>query len=510
MTQDFIKLNHCFLRAIGHGRQEKVRMRLLAMLVALASMPLLSSAQNTEEWPDFPLLNVSTVNAEMPTATLVDPPESCFGQGIVSEYVPGRLVMTLGGKTMCDTGEYEKGESGMRIKIRGNTSGAYLDQHPYKLKLSKKADLLGIDKKLKNKNWALLSMYANNKVMRNSESDILPLAGLAVCSALEFPWTPRTRLVNLVLNGEYQGMYHLIETVERGDERVATDKTGFLIENDAYWWKEGEVYFKTDRQHPGMGYTFKYPDADDVDDNIMSAIRDYMNKVETAVYTHDGVADYIDYESFARWVLCHDILGTLDSGGSNMFLYKESFGKDEPSEAKLKMATPWDFDSILMCGDTDWGAHHVSVLNYYPELFKEKDFCEQYIALYKNYRDKVYPYVADYFDNLKAESGEAFEQSRTLHRKVYTEEMKSSLDEQVDDVLSHLKSRLEAFDALVADLEEQVSGVDHVTGSESRVLKRRVGIDGADYTGVSCDNLPQGIYIERCSDGTARKRMVCK
>lgn len=115
-------------------------------------------AQTQTEWPDLPLLTIETIDGVMPTATKVYPPEGCVGEGILSEHVPGRLVMTLKGETLYDSGDYIKGESGIRIKIRGNTTGAYLAQHPYKLKLSKKADLLQLGKDHENKNFALLSM----------------------------------------------------------------------------------------------------------------------------------------------------------------------------------------------------------------------------------------------------------------------------------------------------------------------------------------------------------------
>lgn len=94
------------------------------------------------DWPSLSLVEITTVNGAEPTATALETPEGCVGNGIVSEYVPGRIVISLDGKTTYDSGDYAKGESGMRIKIRGNTSGMLLDQKPYKIKLSKKADLL--------------------------------------------------------------------------------------------------------------------------------------------------------------------------------------------------------------------------------------------------------------------------------------------------------------------------------------------------------------------------------
>ncbi len=477
----------------------------LALLMALLLTPFIASAQEDVEWPDIPLLSIETVDGAEPSATKVYPPEGAVGESIVSEHVPGHLVMTLKGESIYDSGDYVKGESGIRFKIRGNSTGVNNKQKPYKLKLSKKADLLNISKDLKNKNWALLSLNTWNKAMSNNESGILPLVGLSVCRAMDFPWTPKTKLVNVMINGNYKGLYHLIETIERADCRIATDKTGFVIENDAYWWKPGEVYFKTDKQHQYMGYTFKYPDSDDITEEQLSSISSYMNTVEEAIFKNDGsAADYIDYESFAKWILAHDILGSSDAAGSNMYLYKEDLCENEPTDVKLKMATLWDFDSSFLCADSDWSNLHTRSTFYYPQLFKDGAFVEKYLELYKAYKDKVYGYVEDYFNGLKTDCGEALAQSMELHRSVYTNECSNTLDEQIDDALAHLKARLASLETLTATLETATCIRDLST--ENVHLIMRTDLLGNDFTSVSAGQLQKNcIYIEKYSDGSVNK-----
>ena len=238
------------------------------------------------DFPDLPVLNIVTVNGEMPTSTIVYAPEGCSGVSITdNEYVPGRMIVTLKGNTLYDTKEYVKGESGMRIKIRGNSTGAYMNQHPYKIKLSKKYDLLERgDKSFKHKDWVLLSMYTWNVKMTNQESNILNIAGTIVSKALNKEWTPDFTFVNVVINDEYQGMYYLMESAERGDKRVIIDDTGFMIEDDTFWWNEN-IYFKTDYQKTNVAFTYKYPDDDDVTDSIQNIIRNYMNEFERVLYS---------------------------------------------------------------------------------------------------------------------------------------------------------------------------------------------------------------------------------
>lgn len=479
------------------------RNAVVALLASASALCTASAQENVgREWPEFPLLTIETVNGEVPTATRVYPPEGAVGESIISEYVPGHLVMTLNGNTLYDSGDYVKEKSGMRIKIRGNSTGANLQQHPYKIKLTKKADLLSQDDDYKNKNWALLSMHTWNTAMKNAESNILTRTGLAVCQALDFPWEPRTRFVNLVLNGQYQGLYHLIETVERDEKRVNVGKKGFIIENDAYWWKEGEVYFKTDRQHPYMGYTFKYPDADDIKDSYKASVQAYMNMVEAAAFSSETAAAYIDYDSFARWMLAHDILGDTDSAGSNIFLCKDDFDADNPTSSKLKMTTLWDFDASFKAEDNQWSTQHWTDVLHFSQLFKDEAFVDKYVELYNEYKDKVYPYVENCLNEMREQDGEAFEQSRAMHRELYQDECVNSLDEQIDDVLTHLKSRMQTLETLVFDL---TTGVEAVTGNSRARLVSRTNVSGTDCTGTDMGKLPKGVYIEKYSNGEIRK-----
>lgn len=483
----------------------KLENRIWAIFIFLWVSAVTSAQNNLSSWPDIPLLEITTDGGVEPTVTRLETPEGCMGSGIISEHVPGRLVITLkGGEILYDSGDYEKGKSGIRIKVRGNSTGAFLEQKPYKVKLSKKADLIGFDKSLKSKDWALISISVWNPTLRYHESNIQHAVGLALCHILDFPWEPRNRFVNVVLNGKYRGLYNLSETVERADNRVKTSAYGFLIENDAYWWKEGEVWFKTDRQHPGMGYTFKYPDPDDITDEQKDAVASYMQDVENAIFSQDHIGDYIDYESFARWILAHDILGSYDAAGSNTYLYKESLDPVDHSASKLKMATLWDFDTCFRMDDSQWSMEHTHSVFFYPQLFKDGEFVDEYKRLYVRYKDVVYPSMKKFLEDLRVSEGSAFEESRRLHQQVYDSEMKNSLDEQIDDILTHLKARLEALDDMVGKLQGTETGIttDRV---EAVKLIMRTDLYGRDFTQVPSSDLLPNIYVEKYSDGSVRK-----
>lgn len=93
---------------------------LISIVALLATIQITINGQTTIEWSNLPLLSIETIEGQDPTATKVYPPEGAAGESIISNYVPGRLVITQKGKGVYDGGDYVKGESGIRIKIRGN------------------------------------------------------------------------------------------------------------------------------------------------------------------------------------------------------------------------------------------------------------------------------------------------------------------------------------------------------------------------------------------------------
>ena len=319
------------------------------------------------------LLIIDTEGGEEPTCEYVSHPEGCNGAGIRNATkVPGSMVMLKGSNILYSTGPYKKDESGLTIKIRGNTS-AYGAKKPYKIKLQKKKDLLfrNEEKLYKDKEWLLLRY-----------DDLRIVAGSTVNKLRGIQWTPAYEYVNLILNGDYKGLYILCESVKRNEDcRLNVSETGYILEYDAYWWNE-DVHF-TGGWNYSMEYTFKYPDSEEVTAAQIKYIRDYITKVEASV--RNGTYDqYIDVMSFARWLLAHDVLGILDCAGSNYYLTKY----DNTSSSKLMMANLWDFDSIYNMKD-NWSNTHMWGANYFPTLLQSFNhtFKDTYIALWESHAD---------------------------------------------------------------------------------------------------------------------------
>ena len=357
--------------------------------------------------PNLPMIEVTTLGGEEPTCAYRSAPPGESGAGIYdATKVPGRLVMTSGTETLYDSGEYEKSESGITIKIRGNTS-AYSAKKPYKIKLQKKEDLLSpingrSDKEYKDKDWILLK----------DGTSLNTFVGMTVADIAGTEWTPEFAFVNLVVNDNYRGIYLLIESISQSDGRIDVNKdTGYIIERDAYWWNEemeGNPIFKTGQN---KGYTFKHPDEDDISEAQIEYIRDYMNNVEDAIA--DGTYDdLIETETFARWLLIHDLLGTWDSHGSNVYIAKT----DNTDGSKIRMPTPWDFDSNYRMENAWANIHNDNYFFYMEPLLASAntEFLASYKAQWADVKGSVQRELSAELSALQARQGSAINASRRL------------------------------------------------------------------------------------------------
>lgn len=329
----------------------------------------------------LPVITIETEDGEEPTCVYVNPPEGMAGYGIRNATkVPGRLTITLGDELLFDSGPYAKDSSGMRIKIRGNSS-AWPSKKPYKVKLERSADLLlrGDEESYADKDWLLLK-----------DPKLLQTIGFEASRLIGMEWTPDHRYVNLVMNGDYRGLYLLCEPVERNTRcRINVSKTGYIAESDAYFWCED--FYIPSSLNP-FGWTLKYPDADDVTEEQRAFLTRDLAKLEEAL-AGPQYAERIDVESFARWLLAHDILGTWDSYGSNLFVARR-----DTLGSKVRMPVLWDFDGIMLMQD-DWAKVHYERF-YFSQLLSSDDpaFREAYLGLWSSLRRRVFDGMASHLE----------------------------------------------------------------------------------------------------------------
>ena len=395
----------------------------------------------------LPVVSITTLNGEEPTCEYVEHPEGSMGQGITNATkVPCRIIITKNKEILFDSGDYEKNVSGATIKINGNSS-AYHDNKPYKIKLQVKEDLLlRGDKKYKDKEWRLLKDARTLNTM----------IGLKMNELIGMPWTPSYMFCNVFINNDYRGCYLLTESVKRNpDCRLDVDKnTGFIIERDAYWWNE-EVYFETSYFSPKMHYryTWKYPDEEDVTEEQTQYVQSFINQVEKSIEESD-YDKYIDVNSFASWLLAHDILGTWDSGGSNLYIMRYD------DNSLLEMANMWDFDTIFWMDKDSFSRYHTGNYDFYfPSLFNNSNtsFLYAYINKWNDIKDIIPQQIIDYIKTFAdSEEGKALQLSREYYTKRWDKEL-TTVNEDVEKMIDWFNGHLPWLDTTINNMNKQTS-----------------------------------------------------
>ena len=353
----------------------------------------------------LPLVQVRTNTGEDPTCTVIpssEVPKGCIGIG-VKDKVKLRAVAVHS--------EYKWDVDSCMISIRGNSSAAYPNgKKSYKLKFDRKKSL--IDGVVSQKEWLLI---------KEESSAIYTEIGFKVNRLIHPTWTPTLSHVNLILNGDYKGLYVL--------ENAMTDKivpNGFIAEWDPYWWNE-EEYITTPLHEEDMraAYTFK----------------EYSSEAPAILENFDNAiiaGQPVNYRSAAEWLLCHDILGTYDGHGSNIFLFYQ------PGQP-LGFGCLWDFDTIFRTKKT-WAREHGIV--HFKHLMKNSDFVETYISLLDNIR--VSEFVREVTDLQYLES---LKESWKLDNSRW-HVSRPSIDRQIEVAREWFETRFDDLDSLVGELRE--------------------------------------------------------
>ena len=103
------------------------------------------------------------------------------------------------------------------IHLRGNSTAGF-PKRPFKLRLEKKASLLGMEE---SRHWVLLANAIDSTLLRNQLVNEL-------AAELGAPCEIDSRQISLIYNGEYYGVYQLSEQVRVEEKRVSVydwDKT---------------------------------------------------------------------------------------------------------------------------------------------------------------------------------------------------------------------------------------------------------------------------------------------
>jgi subtilisin-like proprotein convertase family protein len=302
-----------------------------------AAVPFVFTASN------LPIVIINT-NGQ----TIVDEPKIDAFMSIINN---GEGMMN----SVTDTPNEYNGNVG--IELRGNYSQG-LPQKPYKFETRDEegeelnVSLLGMPEE---HDWCLIANYNDKVFMRNTLAyDLFTQMG---------NYAARSQYCEVVLNGNYQGVYMLMESIKRDNDRVdiakleedendGLDITGGYILKSDYWTSEDSwelEYHPIAHPDRDVRLVYEYPKPDDITYDQKVYIQTFINDFETALYG-DNFADpvngynkYIDVDSFIDYFIVNELSRNIDGFRKSFFFNKD---KDESEDeiSKLKAGPVWDFD----------------------------------------------------------------------------------------------------------------------------------------------------------------------
>lgn len=295
---------------------------------------------------DLPIVIINTQGG----APIVDDPRVVANMGIIDNG-PGNINYI--------TDPYTNYDGRIEIEIRGSTS----QQYPKKNYALETQDSLGMNLEVSvlgmpiENDWILYGPYPDKTCIRNV---------LTFNLARQMGhYASDTRYCELVVNGNYRGLYVMMERIKRDFNRVNVMNLHDPVFNDTI---TGGYIMKVDKLTGEVGFSwasnydnevlfqFHDPEYDELYAPQTSYMINYIQEFEDAINgpnfadPQTGYPYYLDMTSFHDFFILQELGRTVDGYRSSSFFYKD---KNSLSwNAKINAGPMWDFN--LSYGNADY------------------------------------------------------------------------------------------------------------------------------------------------------------
>jgi len=215
------------------------------------------------------------------------------------------------------------------IKGRGNYTWKDFNKKPYRLKLNNKQAMMGLPP---SKHWTLLAHPDDQFCwMKNT-------VGFLLSEQIGLEWTPKQAPVEVVLNGDYIGLYMLTEQVRLDNQRVQGD---WLLEIDNYEEEGHLTLVEPSNLWHGeqlVWFTPKDPDASELSPTQHLYLQSQMETLNTALYTKgdQALSAVLDIDEAARFYLVQELMSDCESYHGSCYLHANANGR-------WRFGPVWDF-----------------------------------------------------------------------------------------------------------------------------------------------------------------------
>ena len=254
---------------------------------------------------------------------------------------------------VTDPGNIYSGKVG--IEIRGRYS-ASLPQKPYGFETRDDAGnnlnvpILGMPEE---NDWILTANYNDKTFLRNYLAfELFRKMG---------HYAPRTVYCEVVVNGQYQGIYLLGEKIKQDKNRVDIAKLnpdensgddltgGYIFVNDYYSTSDSWLSKYSPLNKSGADVYFVYydPEPDDLTTIQKTYLKDFVDSFERILYTvlvlrtaRTGYRAYLDVNSFVDYFIIGELSRNVDAYKKSRFYFKDK----DSNGGLIHSGPPWDYD----------------------------------------------------------------------------------------------------------------------------------------------------------------------
>ncbi|MCL2194821.1 MAG: CotH kinase family protein [Oscillospiraceae bacterium] len=312
----------------------------------------------------LPLMVIDTFGAEIPGRPLAfgsgiyNDPETLFNHHTTpdGEEEIAVLVRVIDNANAWNHAADEAAHESMAMmRLRGNSS-RFFDKPNYRIQLLQ-ADgednplpLLGMSAHME---WALHGPFLDKTLMRN-------YMWMNIAAEVMGPghFVPEVRFFELILNGEYQGLYVLMETARVAPDRVnlnrhrpAMPTTSYLVQLDSHHRRAPERSMDVFSTHTlrleyGRSMAIMYPNLRRQTDDVHGYIARSISIAERLLYSPEMIwytrpyERYMDVDSFVNFFIINEFVGNNDLWANSTFLHKDVRGR-------LAAGPVWDFNNVM-------------------------------------------------------------------------------------------------------------------------------------------------------------------
>ena len=310
-------------------------------------------------------------------------------------------------------------ELNARIRIRGNTSRLF-DKKGYLLKITEEDGVtnkdVGIMGMSAHHEWALHGPYLDKSLIRNYMW--YNIAGEIM------DYAPNVRFCEIVINGEYQGLYVMTETITNGENarlKMSMPEDGqsavsYVIRLDrgsSNPIKNIETFTMYALRNKWI-IDIAYPGTDNLIQDRIDYISQEFSDFEKSLYSYDYDTEpyawwnHADIDSFADYFIINEFTCNYDVGARSTYIYKDIRGK-------YQMCI-WDMNSS--CDNFHFSQiepqrFQMQYITWFYMLMKDENFTQHVIDRYRGLRESYLSeeYLLSYIDDVVEYLGPAIERN---------------------------------------------------------------------------------------------------